>query len=852
MLKNRRFRSRKWHYIVLGLMSCCLAFLLGSGAIPALLTPSLSLPAVAETSPSLDRGRQLYDAGRFAEAAEVWQTMADRYARGGDRANQVLSLNYLSSAYQKLNQWDLAQQAIDRSLALLQEDPATAAILWAQAFNTQAGLFLHAGQTQTALDAWKQAETYYQQAGDLQGVLGSQLNQARAWHVLGYYQRSRQLLSQIEGQIEDGEDSLLKVSLLHSLGEAFRVSGDGETSNQVLRQGLYLAETLNAKNELSPILLSLGNTASDRHNIPDALYYFEQAEGVATHPEARLEAQLNRLRLYAEFGKISSATALAAHIQQEIAQLPPSRSSIYDAINLASTLDKIENRDILPPQTLARLLADAVRSARSLQDPTAEAYGLNQLGQLYARTGQVEDGIKLLRQSLDIGQTLQTNSIVSQSAWSLGRLLKQTDRKTEAIAAYSEAINALQALREDLVGINQDVQFSFRESVEPVYRQLVGLLLDNNPDQTALKKVRELIESLQLAELDDFFRDACLNSQPRQIDEIDPKAAVLYSIMLPDRLALVVSAAGQPLSYKTIPVSQTQVENTVRDFLSAVHPVSDNAEQLRLSQRLYDWLIRPAEEAGALQGRQTLVFVLDGLLQRLPISALHDGHQYLIEKYAVALSPGLKLMAAQALKQEKIQAVVGGISEARGGFKALPKVEEEVQEISRVVPSIEMLNQTFTRQNLAKQLQGTSVNVVHLATHGQFSSNQENTFLLAWDGRLNVRELSELLKRRETKGSTRVDLLILSACDTAAGDDRAVLGLAGFAVKSGARSTVASLWPVKDRVAAQLMVQFYEALRQPDTTKAEALRQAQRSLLADESFSDPFFWSSFVMVGNWL
>jgi CHAT domain-containing protein len=153
---------------------------------------------------------------------------------------------------------------------------------------------------------------------------------------------------------------------------------------------------------------------------------------------------------------------------------------------------------------------------------------------------------------------------------------------------------------------------------------------------------------------------------------------------------------------------------------------------------------------------------------------------------------------------------------------------------------------------LANRVQGNSANLVHLATHGQFSSNLDETFLLTWNGRMNIRELSELLRSRDSGQKDALELLVLSACDTAAGDDRAVLGLAGLAVKSGARSTLASLWPVKDQVAARLMTQFYQELRQPNTTKAEALRRSQLALLKDKDFDDPFFWSSFVLVGNWL
>ena len=115
-----------------------------------------------------------------------------------------------------------------------------------------------------------------------------------------------------------------------------------------------------------------------------------------------------------------------------------------------------------------------------------------------------------------------------------------------------------------------------------------------------------------------------------------------------------------------------------------------------------------------------------------------------------------------------------------------------------------------------------------------------------------MNEMSELLQNRQMKQSKVLDLLVLSACDTASGDDRAVLGLAGFAVRSGARSTIATLWPVKDKAASLLMTEFYEQLKQPGATKAQALQRAQMNLLGKTDFKDPFFWSAFVLVGSWM
>ncbi len=163
-----------------------------------------------------------------------------------------------------------------------------------------------------------------------------------------------------------------------------------------------------------------------------------------------------------------------------------------------------------------------------------------------------------------------------------------------------------------------------------------------------------------------------------------------------------------------------------------------------------------------------------------------------------------------------------------------------------------LLDQDFTRPRLQRAIEAASFPIVHLATHGQFSSQADDTFLLTWDERINVKNLDQLLREGEGQERSPIELLILSACQTAAGDKRAVLGLAGVAVRSGARSTLATLWSVQDRSTADLMSQFYETLNQPGVSKAEALRQAQLSLLRSPQYQHPFYWAPFVLVGNWL
>ena len=850
---------------------CVIAGLISAGAMSGFMPlPAIALeapPLLAARSASdfseanedlLASGRELYALGQFSAAATNWQQAVKTAQNRGDVVVQAIALSHLSSAYQELNQWDAAQRSIDESFGLLEREPSgkVDSLVLAQTLNTKAGLAYHLGQAESALEVWEQAEQAYQQANDKSGVLGSRINQAQALQSLGFYRRSRQQLEVIAQQLKTMPDSDLKINGLRTLGTALQVLGDLPASRAALFESANIAVTLKSTTELSATYLSLGRTAEDWGDVGAALDMFERAKGAAVNADDALQADLNRMRLYVEAGMSAESAPLAEEIVSEINAMPPSRLSVYGAVNLSASLAKEKKQgQSLPIAKTNELLAMAVTAAQSLGDKQAEAYALDQQGALYMKTEQWADARKLTEKSLDIARLINADDIASQSAWQLGRILKEQNSTDEAIAAYSEAVEALQSLRSDLVAIDPDVQFSFRENIEPIYRELVSLLLadgsaqSGQPSQENLAQAREVIEALQLAELDNFFQEACIDVESQQIDQVDPLATVVYPIILPDRLAVIASSADQPLAYYETMIDADDVEFTLQEMLTAIHPVSDNAKRLALSEQVYDWLVRPAEESAVMGKTETMVFVLDGLLRNIPMAALYDGDQYLIEKYAVALSPGLQLMSARSLDQIKTDAVVGGISEARNGLSALPAVKEEISDISRLVAADTLVNEEFTSERLAKDIKKSSANIVHLATHGQFSSRLEDTFLSTWEGRLNVKELSEILKSRGA--SNAIELLVLSACDTASGDDRAVLGLAGLAVQSGARSTVATLWPVKDKAAAKLMGALYEGIDEPGISKAEALRQAQLTLIADPTYSDPFFWSAYTLVGNW-
>jgi CHAT domain-containing protein len=718
--------------------------------------------------------------------------------------------------------------------------------------------------------------------------------------------KSWQLAQQLENYPDLG-------AIYLSLGNTYRALGNKKLTSRQPQQPVT---------SLKPAACTPGttyDTAVEFYQQAADCYRRAASEG---SPTITTQAQLNLLSLSIQTQQGAEIPALLPALQSQINRLPPSRTAVSAQLKLAQNLlclqAELSNEKLGQAGNFASLSSPILQScpvkqtaknpnetpllkggrgdgnslsekfnyargfqipslpeirqrvrlalhqAQILGDKQAEANALGYLAAVSQQMGKWEEAQQLTEQALQRLSAFATPELAYLWQWQLGRLYQLQEKSQSAIAAYTLAFQLLQSLRQDLVATNPDIQFTFRDSVEPVYRELVDLLLQPSPSplyqgevsQDNLKKARDIIEALQLAELNNFFQEACLEGKPQQIDKLDPKAAVIYSIILPERLAVILSVPGQPLGYYGTALTPSsgagEVDSTFDDLFATLNPFISSPNPLVPYQQFYDWLIRPAEAELAKNGIKTLVFVLDGVLRGVPVSALHDGQQYLIEKYNIALTPGLQLFNPRRLSLEKLRVLVGGLTEGRLGFSALPSVKQEVKDIAKIASTEVLLNGEFTRTQLETKIQSNAFPIVHLATHGQFSSLAEDTFLLTWDERINVKNLDQLLRERERFVRSPIELLILSACQTAVGDKRAALGLAGVAVRSGARSTVATLWSVQDESTADFMAQFYQVLNQPNISKADALRQAQLSLLHSPQYQHPFYWASFVLVGNWI
>ncbi|MBT9314834.1 CHAT domain-containing protein [Leptothoe spongobia] len=897
----------------------------------------------------LQEGRKYYTAGRFAEAATTWLQAQQLFERQGNTLSQATVLSNLSLAYRQLGQWPEAEAAINASHKLLEPTKSLSKQglrIYGQTLNTQGHLYLAQGQTDEAREKWKEATKVYTQANYPEGRVKSLINQSLALRSLGFFRQSSDHLSEASELLAKQTESSLKVILMRHLGETERLMGNLVDSKTSLDKSLELAEKLNLPTEVAATQLSLGNTlqamaqqkraiASRTNQTSDwdyagelygdastaykELYNSEKDDEreVLTPPLLiKFQAQLNHLDMAIHHQKWQEVEELLQKLLQkkpeslleELNALPKGRPSLFIRMKLVRLLDtctaKCPTKLHISKSRLYELLADTREKAQALNDEIAESYALGYLGNLYETTKRDEDAWRFTDAALV--KAHNQPSLVYQWEWQLGRLDKNLQRNRESVLwHYDAAFRNAQTVRKDLLYVGPDEQFNFRDNIEPLYRQYIGVLLPKNQekedvdlqgDPTQLIQAQTVIDDLRVAELESFLacgliepNDDIQRASIQDIAKQDTKTAIIYPIILPDednpgadRLEVLLQLPDKPIERyisKSILIEPPSGISTNANFSATEEKLEQFRKELErpyfsskrgkpLASEIYDWLIRPAGEE--LESMETLVFILDGAFRNVPMAALYDQEkeQFLIEKYAIAVTFG-DLQLPQSEPDKTFSILAAGLSEdpKLKGFGPLPFVQRELDFIRATVPNMdEIKNKNFTQESLEKALASTNHNVVHLATHGEFGTGRENTFIVATppsqesqdkvkdqdkakvdvDGKINLNELNELFRSRDLNP---IELLVLSACETATGDNREVLGIAGISIQSGARSTLATLWSINDSSTSILMRTFYEQLVDRDISKAQALQNAQINLLKNgHNLSS---WAPYLLVGDW-
>ena len=722
------------------------------------------------------------------------------------------------------------------------------------------------GAFEEAASSWSSAASAYERERKPNGRITALVHLAQAQSALGQY---RQAVGSLGAALELAEqlgDLRRIASVVAGLGNAHIALGPPETAELYLSRALSVARQVGDSTLTAVILNNRGNLLVTQQKNAEAIAAYKESAELAKqagHRLLRARALTNAAAVLRQTAAAQESRELLDAASDELRGLEATHETAFAWINVG-----LAYRDLRPSLPAsgdllllraAGALTEAAVQADKIGDRRTTSYAWGYLGGLYEAERRHAEALELTRRAILAAQQVNAPESLYRWQWQAGRLLKKLGVVDDAIASYRRAVYTLQAIRQELsIGYGPQPT-SFRETIGPVYFELVDLLLQRagtvrTPAEIApyLIEARETVELFKVAELRDYFRDDCVDtalSKITKLDVVSQTAVVVYPILLADRIELLVSLPSG-LKRVPVPVGIDRLTQEVRQFRRRLEKRTTR-EYLPHAQQLYTWLIRPLEADLKASGTDTLVFVPDGPLRTIPMAALHDGKQFLISKYAMAITPGLNLTDPRPIKREGAKVLAVGVTEAVQGFPPLPNVLAELEALRSLFPITTLVDREFLVAKFEEKLKEERFTILHIASHGEFSSEPGKTFLLAFDGKLTMDRLDQyigLFKFRDDP----LELLTLSACDTAEGDDRAALGLAGVAIKAGARSAVATLWEINDVAAAGLVADFYRGLQDPSISRAAALQRAQVKMLSDPRYEHPGFWAPFLLINNWL
>lgn len=691
-----------------------------------------------------------------------------------------------------------------------------------------------------------------------------------------------------------------------ALGMSYQQAYQHDKAEPLIKQ----AYTFFQGAERAPYAIALGNLAFVSRQPDAAKRYFQEALTLSpANSEQRYSAAINLARLAPETERLAQLTTLAQEMGKvEGAALAPHHLNVGNqARQLGEKGVQLSYREL----ELARQLAAQAGNQRLVVE------ALDAKAQLYEDRGRLSDSLAISQQAIDIALAQEHGTVADlliNLEWRQGRLFKTQNKNQQALAAFQRALQQIELVRQDIPVVYEDGRSSFRTMLEPIYLSFVDLQLKQldketvNPLSPRLRNVIDTMELIKQTELQDFLGDRCAveTVQGGSTNQIPSGTAVLYPILLADRMELLLRTSSG-ISRHTMAVSTASLTPVATSFAASLR--AGTPDYLKSGQQLYDWLLRPFEEAVSAQKIDAMVIVPDGILRLVPMAALHDGKQFAIEKYAISMATGMSVTNTAITANRKIVPLLAGVSEpglvvdklgpllaaqilkpaestnrglavtrslrsikpdsadtATAGDDqtrtqrkidrlrarlALPGVKEEIKSLGQILGGTSLLDGDFTVEHFRQDAESGEYRIVHMASHGVFGGTPETSFIMAHDDVISMNGLQSLLKAEKFQKNP-IELLTLSACQTAEGNDRAPLGIAGAAVKARAKSVLGTLWPVEDNAARTIMEVFYTGLSSGKLSKTESLRQAQVQLLQQPESEHPFFWAPFVLIGNWL
>jgi CHAT domain-containing protein len=732
----------------------------------------------------------------------------------------------------------------------------------------------------------------------------------------GYYHDAKNELSRLLQKAEKNKAYRDESVILGLLGDIALKKQFNESAKNLFSQGMDIAKSQKFNDLVVLHQNYLANYHYNLRRYPEAKKLYSKSLEWADKHDKRsmaIKIRFNLIKLSQKTGEYQKTLALLNQVEQDLKLLSDHSENLWLKLGYLR-LEQVKKTILRTPENIKstyNALIKAAEGANQLSNIRAESLAYGYLGHLYELEKRWKDSLKYTGQATLLAQRANAVDLLIEWEWQRGRLLKGLKDNTSALSAYRRAVELIESIREDIPVGYQNGRSSFKETLGPIYLGLVELqLIEANSSgetfkPTLLKQVRETVELIKKTELEDYFNSRCDFESTEKanvsFESVNKNTATLYPIILPESIELILSI-GEAIHHRSIPVHSSNVNDTAQFFAEVLR--NEEPEYKMLGNKLYHWLIKPVEKLLEESLVDTLVFVPDGSLRLVPLAALYDGKHFLIERFALVNSAGLTLANPTPISRKETQTLIAGLSlpgpvlnqlpstlitdvieaslpemdassqraiqitkgqkrdlkpllkdlsilEKVRDFLSLPGVKKEVDSLSNHFQIKPLIDQSFTKKNFVDTLVKNPHQIVHIASHGVFGGTAEQSFIMTYDKLINTNEL-QLILQNDVFEKNPIDLLTLSACETAEGDDRAPLGLSGIALRSNVRSVLGSLWPVDDEATVLLMENFYENFSDSSISKAKALQKSQIKVLKNREFEHPVYWSPFILVGNWL
>ncbi|MBD2003868.1 MULTISPECIES: CHAT domain-containing protein [Cyanophyceae] len=848
--------------------------------------------------------------GQYREAIEIHQQSLAITRELGNRQEEAHSLRELGQAYNASGQYKEAIEVYQQALAIGREigywdhsaqlglDSAYVAsgrdnrsrlyrdqIEHKQQFlagarasgdrRMEAGTLVELGKIYTTSGQYKEAIAVYQQSlaivreiGDRRGEGYILPNLGDAYYSLGQYREAIEIYQQSLTIFRQFRDRLrpferlsahyVEAGTLGNLGDAYYSLGQYREALEVYQQVLAIAREVGDRFTEGDNLGNLGNVYYALRQYPEAIECYQQSLAIAREIGFSDEPQ----------GKLLSyiGMVLAQQNQPELA-IVFYKQSISIRETIRRNIREAPQKD---QQTYTETVADSYRALADLlfkQDRVLEAQRVLDL----LKVQELNDYLDNVRGNNNTAQGLP-NLLPEQQTWENYQAVLN-----KAIEIGKELTQLRQLKQKGMLTPTQEQRIAQLVKAQETIRAEFNNFT-RSPEVLALVTQRspETLSQDLLLRMGDF------NALQDNLRNLQQKAVLLYPLILDDRLELILTTPDSPPIRRTVQVPKKQLNETIVAFRSALQDPAADAKTP--AQQLYNWLIKPLEADLKAADAQTIIYAPDAQLRYIPLAALYDGQQWLVQRYRINNITAASLTDLNTKPQRQMQVLAGAFATGRysftvGGqsfdFAGLPFAGTEVENLAKTIPATtQLIDKAFTPQVTVPKMDDYTV--VHLATHAAFVvGTPDDSFILFGNGdRITLRDIQNWSLKN-------VDLVVLSACETGLGgklgNGEEILGLGYQMQRAGARAVIASLWTVDDGGTQTLMNTFYANLKKSNTTKAEALRQTQIALITGDStalgqaqgifavehvrnsspnvsahLSHPYYWAPFILIGNGL